>query len=114
MIESKVTCDRCKKPCGGTTYYTIDIYGHDIKQSPSVSTETAAQNMHTNLAKGLGTQRHYCDKCKAEIEDFMRFPKEVLFKPIEIPVENKPKFRDLLRRNEFLNAERRKVRTDNV
>ena len=26
MIENIVTCDRCRKKCEGTTYYTVEIY----------------------------------------------------------------------------------------
>ena len=53
MIENIVTCDRCKKQCEDTTYYTIDIYANDIKSTGdgSITMKTASQNAQTNTYK---------------------------------------------------------------
>lgn len=74
----RVICDRCKLECEGTTYYTIDIYGHDVRSTDgtSVSTRTAAQNTSTSCSKIFGTERHYCETCKDEIEQFMDHAEE--------------------------------------
>lgn len=69
----KFVCDRCKNIIEGSTYYTIDIYGHDIKSQNdgTVSAKTAYQNIHTNLLEIFGSQRHYCENCKNIIERIM-------------------------------------------
>lgn len=75
MIQTIVTCDRCNDKCSshGTSYYTIDIYANDINPTNDnkVSTETAAQNVSENMSKVLGNKKHYCRRCKEEIEKFM-------------------------------------------
>ena len=74
MIENIVTCDRCKKKCEGTTYYTIDIYGNDINPTNDGrhSMATASQNVETNTFKIFGSERHYCEKCRDKIEQFLK------------------------------------------
>lgn len=74
MIESIVTCDRCKKKCEGTTYYTIDIYANDIKSTGdgSVTMKTASQNAQTNTYKLFNQERHYCESCRDKIEAFLK------------------------------------------
>ena len=72
MIENIVTCDRCKKKCEGTTYYTVDIYGNDIDPvAGGMSFETASQNCQTNAPKIFGDERHYCKSCKDKFEEFL-------------------------------------------
>lgn len=70
----KVICDRCKKPIDGTTYYTVDIYGHDISPTNDGrrSIASAIQNVITNEAKGEGLEKHYCSSCRDKIEKFLR------------------------------------------
>lgn len=72
MIQNRVICDRCGEECGGSTYYTIDIYGHDINPTNDnrVSTDTATQNVYENMSKAFGRRKHYCKKCKEEIAYF--------------------------------------------
>ena len=74
MIENIVTCDRCKKKCEGTTYYTIDIYANDIKSTGdgSVTMKTASQNAQTNTYKLFNQEGHYCESCRDEFENFLR------------------------------------------
>ena len=70
----KVFCDRCGQECiEGSAYFTIDIYGFDTNPTNDgrTSLDAAAQNIATNVAKFMGTQKHYCKKCKDEIEQFM-------------------------------------------
>ena len=70
----KVICDRCKNPIDGTTYYTVDIYGHDISPTDDdrLFLTTAAQNLITNVIKAEGLEKHYCALCKDKIEEFLR------------------------------------------
>ena len=65
-------CDRCKKPIEGTTYYTIEIYGHDIKPTNDgrQSMTTAAQNALSNACKMFNNEKHYCKKCRDQIVAF--------------------------------------------
>ena len=80
MTEVKVFCNRCGQECTeGSTFYTIDIYGHDIKPSDDgrIAFDAYSQNFNTNLAKMLKQERHYCKKCKNEIEAFMKGKNEV-------------------------------------
>ena len=56
MIENIVTCDRCKKKCEGSTYYTVDIYGNDINPvDAGISFKSASQNAQTNTHKLFGS-----------------------------------------------------------
>lgn len=73
MIENRVICDRCGEKCGGSTYYTIDIYGHDINPriDGRVTLETAGQNVNKNIRKMLGVEKQYCKKCIREIEKYI-------------------------------------------
>ena len=68
-----VICDKCKKKCEGTTYYTVDIYGHDINPTDDDknSLTTAAQNISTNMAKIDCQEKHYCESCKDKIQNFL-------------------------------------------
>lgn len=76
MIKTQVICDRCGENCSesGTTYYTIDVYGHDISPTSDgrVSSDTAVQNIATNMNKMVNKPRHYCRSCKNEIEQFLK------------------------------------------
>lgn len=69
----KIVCDRCKNIIEGSTYYTINIYGHDIepKNDGTVSAKTACQNAYTNSLEIFRSQRHYCEDCKNIIERIM-------------------------------------------
>lgn len=72
---TKVLCDRCGQECvEGSTFYTIDIYGHDIQPTNDgrIAFDAYSQNFSTNLSKMLKQERHYCKRCKDEIERFMR------------------------------------------
>lgn len=71
MIKNIVICDRCKEECEGTTYYTIDIYGHDIKPSIGQSFTTVAQNANTNFSYFFNIKKHYCESCKKKVEEFL-------------------------------------------
>ena len=73
MIENIVTCDRCRKKCEGTTYYTVEIYGHDINPTNdgSQSMTTATQNAQTNTYKLFNHEKHHCEKCRDKIVDFL-------------------------------------------
>lgn len=73
MIENIVTCDRCKKKCEGTTYYSLRIDAYDIKPSNDgrVAFETLANNAH-ELTRGIfGAQRQFCKNCISKFEKFM-------------------------------------------
>jgi hypothetical protein len=67
-------CNRCKKPIEGSTYYTIDIYGHDINPTNDGrdSATTYAQNLNEGMSKMLCGEKHYCEECKNKIEDFLK------------------------------------------
>lgn len=95
MIENVVTCDRCKRKCEGTTYYTIDIYGNDIKSvAGGISFKTASQNAQTNTHKLFDSERHYCEICKDKIENFLMLDdtKTLHIEPIVVPKEEKHNF----------------------
>ena len=53
--------------------YTINIFAHDINPTNDgrVYADTAVQNVHENMSKIFGKERHYCRKCKEKIEKFM-------------------------------------------
>ena len=73
MIETNVICDRCHKKCEGTTYYTVDIYAYDLdKTKPGTSSETASQNITTNMNKVLFGDRHFCSKCIHEFKSILK------------------------------------------
>lgn len=69
----KIICDRCGDECVNGTYYTIDIYGYDMDDTPKygISVDAANQNLGTNLSKVWGTEQRYCKKCRDEIWAFM-------------------------------------------
>lgn len=72
--ETKIICDRCGQECAeGSSYYTIDVYGHDTKQinDGRISIDVYSQNISTNLLKILKQEKHYCKKCKDEILSFI-------------------------------------------
>lgn len=74
-MDNKIICDRCGKECiEGSAYYTVDIYGHDIKPTNDgrVSFDAYVQNFVTNYTKLIKQQKHYCKKCKDEIEAFLK------------------------------------------
>lgn len=67
-------CNRCKKPIEGSTYYTVDVYGHDINPTNDGrdSTTTYMQNLNEGMSKMLCGEKHYCEECKNKIEDFLK------------------------------------------
>lgn len=73
MIQNRFVCDRCGNECSDNTYFTIDIYGHDVNPSGDhrVAFEAAAQNAYVNISKMFGSERHYCKVCKNEIDNFI-------------------------------------------
>ena len=96
MIENIVTCDRCRKKCEGTTYYTVEIYGHDIRPSNdgTQSMTTATQNAQTNTYKLFNHEKHYCEKCRDKIIDFLSNTNADAFVEPNIQLNNDP---DLIR-----------------
>ena len=70
----KFVCDRCGRTITGNTYYTVDIYGEDINPTNDglKSSTTASQNISTNMAKIICPEKHYCEKCRDEFENFLR------------------------------------------
>lgn len=66
-------CNRCGKKIEGSTYYTIDIYGHDINPTNDnrVAFDTATQNVFTNMNKIFEQEKCYCKECKEKIESFI-------------------------------------------
>lgn len=81
MIQRIVICDRCGEKCNscGTSYYTIDIYGHDINPTNDgkVYADTMCQNIYSNMKKINNTEHHFCRKCKEEIEEFMKYKEKI-------------------------------------
>ena len=74
MIKFNVICDRCRKECAGTTYFTVQqIGGFDINPTNDgrESTETASHNLSTNLNSIFGIPKHYCKDCIDKIRKFM-------------------------------------------
>lgn len=75
MIRTQVICDRCGEICNesGASYYTFDIYAHDISPAGDgrACTDTAAQNLNQNIEKNFGAERHYCKKCVTDIKKFI-------------------------------------------
>ena len=53
--------------------YTINIFAHDINPTNDgrVYADTAVQNVHENMSKIFGKERHYCRKGKEKIEKYM-------------------------------------------
>ena len=72
-MERYIICSRCEKAIKGSTYYTIDIYGHDINPTNDnrVAFDTATQNAITNASKVFNQEKCYCKKCKESIEKFI-------------------------------------------
>lgn len=66
-------CNKCGREITGSTYYTVNIYGHDINPTNDnrVSYTTAMQNVSTNMSKLFETERHYCEDCKIKVEEFI-------------------------------------------
>lgn len=66
-------CDKCNRKIEGNTYYTIDIYGHDINPTNDnrVAFDTATQNAVTNMQKIFEQQKCYCKDCKEDIERYI-------------------------------------------
>ena len=85
MIQNRFVCDRCGRECSDSTYFTIDIYGHDINPSSDnrVTLDTVAQNVCTNTSKMFGTERHYCKDCRDEIENFIYNRKFIDMSPVK-------------------------------
>ena len=77
MIENVVTCDRCKKKCEGTTYYTLNINAHDINPTNDgrVSFETLANNTYVFAMTAFGSKKHYCENCIKSLGEYMAEPK---------------------------------------
>ena len=72
MFEHNVICDRCRRKCEGSTYYTIDISATDVISTDDgrVSCKTASHTMNDTLKKMHGYIRHYCENCKNAIVEF--------------------------------------------
>lgn len=88
---NKVFCDRCGQECvEGSTFYTIDIFGHDTNPTNDgrIAFDAYQQNFNTNLVKILKQEKHYCKKCKDEIEEFMGIKNK--------PVEKNPYGGDMM------------------
>lgn len=98
-------CDRCKKPIEGSTYYTVDIYGHDINPTNDGrdSATTYAQNLNEGMSKVLCGEKHYCEECKNKIEDFLRMDdsKTLYIEPIVVPDKDKPKLMYWIKKRVF-------------
>lgn len=98
-------CNRCKKPIEGTTYYTVDVYGHDINPTNDGrnSVTTYAQNLNENMSKALCGEKHYCEECKNKIEDFLKVDdsKTLYIEPIVVPKEEKPKLMRWIKKTFF-------------
>lgn len=75
MFQNIVICDRCGEKANsiGTSYYTIHISAYDINPTNDgrVYVDTEVQNVHENMSKIFGKERHYCKKCKDKIEKFI-------------------------------------------
>lgn len=69
----KFVCNRCGKDIVGNTYYTVDIYGHDINPTNDnrVACTTATQNISMNMIKIFEKEKHYCKECKEKIEEYI-------------------------------------------
>ena len=69
----KFICNKCRKDITGSTYYTVDIYGHDINPTNdnTMACTTVTQNISTNMLKTFSKEKHYCEKCKLQIEKFI-------------------------------------------
>lgn len=74
-MEKYFICDRCEKAIKGDTYYTIDIYGHDVNPTDDnrFALATATQNLITNSRKLFDVEKCYCEKCKESIEKFIKY-----------------------------------------
>ena len=98
-------CNRCKKPIEGATYYTVDIYGHDINPTNDGrdSATTYAQNAGTNMSKMFCGENHYCESCKSKIEDFLKMDdsKTLYIEPIVVPNKDKPKLMNWIKKRFF-------------
>ena len=68
----RIVCDRCGKDIEGTTYYTIDIYAKDAGTAYGVSAEAAMHNLVMNTRNMFGTVPCYCERCTADIENYIR------------------------------------------
>lgn len=68
MIETKITCDRCKKECT-EKYYTIDICEHE-GHSDDIFSFMNSVGFNTAF-KLLTGKRYYCEECEKEIELFL-------------------------------------------
>jgi hypothetical protein len=103
IIANKIHCDRCGNECiEGSTYYTIDIYGHDINPTNDgrIAFDAYSQNFSTNLNKLLKQQKHYCKKCKQEIEKFID-PKLNTVESDKLESEVAKYFEDLFKKKGF-------------
>lgn len=68
----KICCDRCSEEIKETTYYTISIRSEDIEPFESMkSVSTSIQKLNESMKIIYGNKKHYCEKCKNEIEKFI-------------------------------------------
>lgn len=99
-------CSRCKKPIEGSTYYTVDVYGHDINPTNDGrdSTTTYIQNASENISKMFCGEKHYCEECKNKIEDFLKMDdsKTLYIEPIVVPDKDKPKLMSWIKKKFFV------------
>lgn len=72
-MEKYIICSRCERAIKGDTYYTIDIYGHDVNPTDDnrSSFTTATQNLITNSRKLFDQEKCYCKICRDSIEKFI-------------------------------------------
>lgn len=60
MFQNIIICDRCGEKANscGTSYYTINIFAHDINPTKDgrVYADTAVQNVHENMNNILGRE----------------------------------------------------------
>lgn len=72
-MEKYIICSRCERAIKGNTYYTIDIYGHDVNPTDDnrFAFTTATQNLITNSRKLFDQEKCYCKKCRDSIEKFI-------------------------------------------
>ena len=71
----KICCDRCGEEIKGTTYYTINIRAEDIEPFESMKTGSTSSTFTQKISESMeiiyGNKKHYCEKCKNEIEKFI-------------------------------------------
>lgn len=70
----KMHCDRCGEEIKGVSYYAININkkSHVFVDYPSAITSlTSSYSANSNANIPINAEKHYCEKCKNEIETFI-------------------------------------------